>query len=151
MWLSIVLMIELLQENMNLCDIMFIGCDNVNKIKIDVNDYIDCGLGDIYYGLITFISNYVTTNYNPMEAFETGDSKYAVAVITMKGALKELLDYFKSNDDVYLPSLNRKVKISTLNIEEQLALEERCKDYLIAKLNMVLSNNLENQTPHKSI
>lgn len=123
----------------------------MSEIKIDVNDYIESGLGDIYYGLITFISKYVTSNYNPMELFETGDSKYAVAVTTMKGALKELLDYFKVNDDVYLPSLNRKVKISTLNFEEQLALEERCKEYLIIKANEVLNNNLENQVSHKPI
>lgn len=122
----------------------------MSEIKIDVNDYIESGLGDIYYGLITFISKYVTSNYNPMELFRTGESKYAVAVTTMKGALKELLDYFKANDDVYLPSLNRKVKISTLNLEEQLALEERCKEYLIAKLNETLSNNLENQTSQKA-
>ena len=119
--------------------------------KIDVNDYIEYGLGDIYYGLITFISNYVTANYNSMETFETDNSKYAVAVATMKGALKELLDYFKANGDVYLPSLNRKVKISTLNIEEQLALEERCKDYLIAKLNEALNDNLEEKVQHRPI
>ena len=123
----------------------------MEDIRINVDDYIEYGLEDIYYGLITFISKYVTSNYNPMEIFENEESKYAIAVTTMKGALKELLDYFKANDDVYLPSLNRKVKISTLNLEEQLALEERCKEYLIIKANEVLNNNLENQVSHKPI
>ena len=123
----------------------------MNNIKIDVNDYIECGLGDIYYGLISFISEYANANFNPMEVFENGNSKYAVSITTMKGALKELLDYMKENGEVYLPSLNRKAKISTLNIEEQLALEERCKEYLIAKVNEALSNDFESQTSQQQI
>ena len=118
----------------------------MGNIKIDVNDYTEYGLGDIYYGLISFISKYATANYNPLEILENGESKYAIAIVTMKETLKELLDYFKANDTVFLPSLNRKVNIRSLNIEEQLALEERCKEYLIARLN----SNLEEQVLPKS-
>ena len=56
----------------------------MENIKIDVNDYIEYGLGDIYYSLISFISKYVTTKYNLTEIFQDGDLKYAVAVATMK-------------------------------------------------------------------
>ena len=136
---------------MSWCDIIIIGCDNIENVKINIDYYIEYGLGDIYYGLINFISKYVTDNYNTMEFFKNGESKYAVAIATMKSALKELLDCFKRNDEVYLPSLNRNVKISNLNVGEQLALEERCKEYLVTKLNETLGENLEAQTSHKKI
>lgn len=124
--------------------------DNMENTKIDVNDYIEYGLGDIYYGLISFISKYATANYNPLEILENGESNYTIAITTMKEALKELLDYFKTNDTVFLPSLNREVNIKYLNIKEQLALEEKCKEYLIAKLNEELNSNLKKQTSPKS-
>ena len=122
---------------------------NMENIKIDVNDYIQYGLGDIYYGLISFISHYVTQNYNPIENFQSNNSQYALAVIIMKRNLKELLDYLKQTDEVYLPMLNRKIKLSTLTIDEQLALEERCKEYLILKLNEALNKNLESHETQK--
>ena len=123
----------------------------MNNVKIDVNDYSEYGLDDIYYGLLSFISQYVTANYNPLEVFENEKSTYAVAITTMKGALKELLDYFKSNDEIYLPSINKKVKISTLSITEKQAVEEVCKEYMVAKLNDALTNNFENKSSRGAI
>ena len=123
----------------------------MNDVKIDVNDYIEYGLGDIYYGLISFISSYVTQNYNPMEVLENENSKYSIAVTTMKYALKELLDYLKNVDEIYLPSLNRKVRISSLNMEEQLALEGRCKEFLISTLKQKMPNDIEVKTSHKTM
>ena len=122
----------------------------MENIKIDVEDYIQYGLGDIYYGLISFISNYVTQNYNPMETFQSDNSQYAFAVTIMKKSLKELLDYLKQTNEIYLPSLRRNINLKTLNIEEQLALEERCKEYLILKLNESLNKNLESHETQKS-
>ncbi len=121
----------------------------MNKTKIDVNDYVEFGLGDIYYDLISFIGRYVNDNYDAVEMLRTDNYEYAIAVDTMKSALKELLDYFKTHDDIYLPALDRKIKISTLNVKEQAALEERCKEYLIAKLNATLGKYSGNKRAHR--
>lgn len=122
----------------------------MEEIQINAENYIPYGLGDIYYGLISFISSYVNQNYNPMEVFQNDNSRYAVAISTMKESLKELLDYLKVNDEIYIPSLNRNIKISTLTSNEQLALEERCKEYLVAKLNYVFSNEMETPVSNKT-
>lgn len=122
----------------------------MDNIKINVDEYSEYGLGDIYYGLISFISDYVTRNYNPMDILQNGNSQYALAVTTMKSDLKELLDYLKTVDEVYLPSLNRIVRISSLNIDEQTALEQRCKEYLILKLNNTLNAEKESNMSSKS-
>ena len=111
--------------------------------KIDAKNYETTGLGDIYYGLISFIGSYVSQNFDPMEALdleENQKSTYALAVEIMKNALKELLEYLKSNSNVFIPSLNREVEINHLNVEEQVALEERCKEYMVEKLNNELKN-----------
>lgn len=117
----------------------------MENVKINVDEYSELGLGDIYYGLLTFIERYAMENYNPMEIFGTDTSQYATVITTMKSGVKELLDYLKKMDEVYIPSLNKSVKLSTLTMQEQLALEERCKEYLIAKTDYVLNGNLENQ------
>lgn len=107
-------------------------------VKIRVEDYEDFGLGDIYYGLISFISSYVNQNFDPLEVFVLDgnqQSKYAIAIDVMKESLKEILDYLKNNGEVYLPKLNKSVNINSINVEEQLAVEERCKEYIILRLN----------------
>lgn len=105
------------------------------------------GLGDIYYGLISFISSYVNKNFDPMEVLNLSDTKqsnYAIAIEIMKSSLKEIMDYLKNGGEVYLPQYNKSVNIETINIHEQLAIEERCKEYMIAKLNEYFNNmNLE--------
>jgi hypothetical protein len=118
----------------------------MNNIKINAEDYIEYGLGDIYYSLLTFISRYAAENYDPMEYIKNGTSKYAITVTTMKDGLKEILDYLKTTTEVYLPALNKNVQLNTLTIEEQLALEERCKEYLILKLEGAL-NITKKETP----
>jgi len=85
-----------------------------------------------------------------MDILQNGNSQYALAVTTMKSGIKELLDYLKTVDEVYLPSLNRIVRISSLNIDEQTALEQRCKEYLILKLNNTLNAEKENNMSSKS-
>lgn len=107
-------------------------------VKIRVEDYENYGLGDIYYGLISFISSYAIQNFDPLEDFTfdgNQQTKYATAVEIMKGSLKEILEYLKSGGKVYLPKFNKHVNINSINIEEQLAIEERCKEYIILKLN----------------
>lgn len=107
-------------------------------VKIRVEDYEDFGLGDIYYGLISFISSYVNQNFDPLEVFVLDgnqQSKYAIAIDVMKESLKELLEYLKKDGEVYLPKLNKSVNINSINVEEQLAVEERCKEYIILRLN----------------
>ncbi len=104
-------------------------------VKMNIEDYEEYGLGDIYYGLITFISRYTQEKYNPMEIFENNTSEYAIAVDTLKYSLKEILDYLKNAEQVYLPKLNRNINLQTLNAEEQKALEERCKEYMLLCLN----------------
>lgn len=121
----------------------------MSNVRINVEDYTECGLGDIYYGLISFIARHIEMNYSPRECFENGDSKYAIALVTMKSALKELLDYLKSTEEVYLPALNRSVSLSILTVQEQVALEERCKEYLILRLAHVLKPTLEETVSSK--
>ena len=107
-------------------------------VKIRIEDYEEFGLGDIYYGLLSFISKYVNQNFDPLEVLMLDDnqqSKYAIAMNVMKESLKEILDYLKRDGEVYLPKLNKSVNINSINIEEQLAVEERCKEYMILKLN----------------
>ena len=106
----------------------------MENVKINVDDYEPYGLGDLYYGLISFISDYVTKNYNPMEILTTGESEYAIAITVMKRTLKEILEILKRTNEIYLPSLNKTVNLNTLTVEEQLALEERCKECLILSL-----------------
>ena len=103
-------------------------------VKIRIEDYEEFGLGDIYYGLLSFISKYVNQNFDPLEVLMLDDnqqSKYAIARNVMKESLKEILDYLKRDGEVYLPKLNKSVNINSINIEEQLAVEERCKEYMI--------------------
>ena len=114
-------------------------------MKINIDDYEEFGLGDLYYTLISFIANYAQ-KYKSFENFETGESKYATTIEIMKSSLKELLDYLKTVDEIYLPSLNKNVKLSTLNQKEQLALEERCKEYLVLKLSEVMNENIDSKT-----
>ena len=109
-------------------------------VKINTDDYLEYGLGDIYYGMISFIGKYVNENYDPLEVFELPNgyqSKYALAMDTMKVSLKELLDYFKLHDEIYLPNVGRKIRISNLNIEDQKDLEECCKDFMLMNLEAV--------------
>ena len=61
----------------------------------------------------------------------------------MKDSLKTLLEYLKDADTVFLPSLNRNINLKTLNQERQLALEARCKEYLLQNLNAVMTQGLE--------
>ena len=122
----------------------------MDNVKINVDDYVEHGLGDTYYGLTSFMSRYVTENFDPMEVFENDKSKYATAVSLMKSRLKDVLDYLKDNDEVYLPELNRNVKISSLTLEEQKALERRCSEYLIQNMDNILNNDLENQNSGKA-
>ena len=115
----------------------------MENIKLDIDEYESCGLGDIYYGLISFIGRYAEQNYSPIEIFDNGISKYSTAIITMKSHLKTLLDYLKETDSVFIPSLNRNINLKTLNQEEQFALEQRCKEYLIENLNIVMNQGLD--------
>lgn len=113
-------------------------------VKINVDDYSDYGLGDIYYGLISFIGRYANENYSPLDTInmpEGYQSNYAMAIDTMKGTLKELLDYFKSHDEIYLPNVQRKVRISTLSVQDQKALEECCEYLMITNLQTVMEQN----------
>ena len=41
----------------------------MENIKLDADEYVACGLGDIYYGLISFIGRYAQQNYDPFEIF----------------------------------------------------------------------------------
>ena len=104
-------------------------------VKINVEDYEEYGLGDLYYGLITFISRYAPKKYNPMEIMEKNTSEYVMAVNTLKYALKEILDYLKTANEVYIPKLKRSINLKYLNSEEQKELEERCKEYMLLCLN----------------
>lgn len=113
-------------------------------VKINVDDYINYGLGDIYYGLISFIGRYATKNYDPLDTLnlpEDHQSKYALAIDTMKGTLKELLDYFISQDEIYLPNVERKIRISNLNVEDQKDLEDCCKYFILMNLKAVMKQN----------
>ena len=52
-------------------------------VKIRIEDYEEFGLGDIYYGLLSFISKYVNQNFDPLEVLMLDDnqqSKYAIAM-----------------------------------------------------------------------
>lgn len=118
----------------------------MENVRLNSDDYESCGLGDVYYGLISFIGRYAEQNYSPTEIFDNGISKYSVAIITMKSSLKILLDYLKEADIVFIPSLNRNINLKSLNVQEQLALEERCKEYLLKNLNVVMNNGLEKES-----
>ncbi|MDO4963354.1 MAG: hypothetical protein Q4E75_04575 [bacterium] len=124
-------------------------------VKIRVEDYEEFGLGDIYYGLLSFISKYVNQNFDPLEVLMLDDnqqSKYAIAINVMKESLKEILDYLKNNSEVYLPKLNKSVNINSINVEEQLAVEERCKEYMILKLNKYFTGlNLQVDSHNKKM
>ena len=111
--------------------------------KLNIKQYEQNGLGNLYYGLISFIGRYVEQNYNPTEIFKGGYSYYAMAVIEMKKSLKELLNYLLAANEVFLPSLNRNVKLKNLNTKEQIALEDRCKEYILLNLNKTMEQYAE--------
>ena len=118
----------------------------MENIKLNADDYVSCGFGDIYYGLISFIGRYAEQNYSPIEIFGNGISKYKTAITTMKFSLKTLLDYLKTTDTVFIPSLNRNINLNLLNQEEQLALEERCREFILENLNIVMNQGLEEKS-----
>ena len=118
----------------------------MENIKLNAEEYVSCGLGDIYYGLISFIERYAEQNYSPIEIFDNGTSKYRTAIITMKSSLKTLLEYLKTTDTVFIPSLNRNINLNLLNQEEQLALEERCREFILENLNIVMNYELEEKS-----
>ena len=118
----------------------------MENVRLNSDDYKSCGLGDVYYGLISFIGRYAEQNYSPIEIFDNGTSKYRTAIITMKSSLKTLLEYLKESDIVFIPSLNRNINLKSLNVQEQLALEERCKEYLLKNLYVVMNNGLEKES-----
>lgn len=121
--------------------------------KIDVAKYTESGFGDLYYGLISFIGRYAGQNFDLFEINQDGVSQYATAVVEMKRSLSTILDYLTRVDEVFLPSLNRNVKLNCLNIEEYTALEERCKEYILLELNCIINCNdksLNNQDLGKS-
>ena len=111
----------------------------MENVRLDIDEYTACGLGDIYCGLISFIQRYAIQNHNSFE----GVYNYSIIMKTMKASLKILLDYLKTADTVFIPSLNRNIDLKTLNQEEQLALEARCKEYLLQNLNAVMNQSLE--------
>ena len=103
----------------------------------DVKNYEKAGLSDLYYGLISFIGQYATQNFNPLAGFNFDNNSqtvYAIAINTMKQSLKELLDFFMQNKVLYIRSLGRNIDINLLNVEEMLALEEQCQEYIVIKL-----------------
>lgn len=118
----------------------------MENIRLNADEYVSCGLGDIYYGLISFIGRYAEQNYSPIEIFDNGVSKYKTAITTMKFSLKTLLDYLKTTDTVFIPSLNRNINLNLLNQEEQLALEERCREFILENLNIVMNQGLEEKS-----
>ena len=118
----------------------------MENVKLNAEEYVSCGLGDIYYGLISFIGRYAEQNYSPIEIFDNGTSKYRTAIITMKSSLKTLLEYLKTTDTVFIPSLNRNINLNLLNQEEQLALEERCREFILENLNIVMNYELEEKS-----
>lgn len=106
----------------------------MKNVKLNPDEYIINGLGDIYFSLISFIGNYVEKNYNPFDIDDKNNSEYANVLISMKKSLKEILDFLIITDEVFIPSLNRTVNLKKLNIIEQKALEERCKEYILIRL-----------------
>lgn len=118
----------------------------MGNVRIDIDEYTACGLGDIYYGLLSFIERYIMQNYNFSKVSYNGVSEISIAIKTMKSSLKALLEYLKNVDTVFLPSLNRNINLKTLNQEEQLALEERCKEYLLENLNIIMNQGLEEKS-----
>jgi len=115
----------------------------MENTKLNIEEYISCGFGDIYNSLISFIGRYIEQNYNPFEISSNGVSNYSTAIRTMKASLKVLLDYLKAADTVFIPSLNRNINLKLFNIDEQRALEDRCKEYLLLNLNIVMNQELE--------
>ena len=113
----------------------------MDKAKIDISDYTNYGLEDLYYELITFVSKYANQNYDPLEILQNDSSKYAFAISTMKAGIKELLDYLKTVEEIYFPKLNRTVRLNSLTIEEQSALAERCKEYLVSIVEYALKEH----------
>ena len=112
-----------------------------NIVRIKIEDYQGYGLDDLYYGLISFISKYATANFDPMENLDISSdnlSTYAFAINNMKTSIKAMLDFFKETREVYIPALNKKISLDSMNMEEQLALEKRCQEYIITTLNQSL-------------
>jgi len=111
--------------------------------KLNIEEYVSCGFGDIYCSLITFIQRYAIQNCSSSNISYNGISEYSFAIRSMKASLKVLLDYLKEIDTVFIPSLNRNINLKLFNIEEQKALEERCKEYLLQNLYIVMNQELE--------
>lgn len=100
----------------------------------------------IWRYLLSFIGRYAEQNYSPIEIFGNGISKYKTAITTMKFSLKTILDYLKTTDTVFIPSLNRNINLNLLNQEEQHALEERCREFILENLNIVMNQGLEEKS-----
>jgi len=116
----------------------------LKNVNINMETYNEKGFGDLYLSLISFIGRYAEENFDPLEVFQNEVSNYALAIIEMKKSLKAILDYLITVDEVYLPSLNRNVKLKSLTFEEQIELEKRCKEYILINLNNIMAYNEEN-------
>lgn len=92
---------------------------------------------DIYSRLMSFINAYALKVCNPLE---NSKSRYIVIVYMMEQWLKDLTDYLKTIDKIYIPLLKRDIKLDHLTLEEQLALEDIFKQQLISNLNNYLNN-----------
>lgn len=92
---------------------------------------------DIYSRLMSFINAYASQVCNPLE---NSKSRYIVIVYMMEQWLKDLTDYLKTIDKIYIPLLKRDIKLDHLTLEEQLALEDIFKQQLISNLNNYLNN-----------
>ena len=108
----------------------------MENIKINTEDYPNY-LEDIYYSLLTIVGRYANQNFDVMESLTNEQSDYAKAIITGKGAIKELLDLFTANDELVLSSTGECVKISELTYDQQLRVIEQCKEYIIKSMNTI--------------
>lgn len=91
----------------------------MKNVNINMETYNEKGFGDLYLSLISFIGRYAEENFDPLEVFQNEVSNYALAIVEMKKSLKAILDYLITVDEVFLPSLNRNVKLKSLTFEEQ--------------------------------
>ena len=94
-------------------------------------------LHDIYYSIIPYIQLVASRNFNPMDVFNVGPnqrSDYANAIIYMKTALKNMLDYLNTTDKVYLKYSNKEVELSKLTFKEQEELILIGKEYITENL-----------------
>ena len=103
-----------------------------------LEDYEQFGLSDIYLHSISFISNYVVQNYDPMEVFnveEGSESDYAFAQRKMKEAAKAILDEIKKSKQIHLNTIDKTFDLSNMNIQYQNILEKEIDDALISYVN----------------